>query len=265
MYLGVRLLYFIPTMARHLLTISRALLLLPLLIGLGCADLDTGPQLADQEVRNALPSQEFTNATLVHTKRADTTFVLQAPVIYRNDLISRADLFGGITITFYRDGYPGTVLTADSGAVLRDGKEMEAYGDVVVETDSGLVLYTERMRWADADHLIRSDTTVTLITEEDTLYGDGLVATEDLKQRRISNATGVSWRTAGRDSTGQKQARVDPFFEADKQAKERNGAAAPDDSTMIPDSLEATREAEPESAEPQPAPPDTASSSRSGR
>ncbi len=196
------------------------LLLLPLAILslTGCADIDTGPQLADQDVRNSLPSQEFTEATLVHTKNADTTFVLFAPVIYRYEVVSRADLFGGIKITFYRDGYPGTVLTADSGSVLRNGKEMEAFSNVIVETDSGLTLYTERLQWADADHLIRSDTTVTLITEEDTLYGDGLVATEDLKQRRLTNASGVTWRSVERDmSNGAPRASITPFFETDRK------------------------------------------------
>ena len=101
---------------------------------------------------------------------------------------------GGIKVDFYKNGMPGSYLTAEEGEVLRDGNELRANGNVVLETDSGMVIYTPRLNWTRSDGMIHSDTSVTIVTQWDTLQGTGLIASEDLNYRRILHPTGVSRR-----------------------------------------------------------------------
>ncbi len=162
----------------------------------GCADLADDVELAGREVRDSMPSQEFDNALVVHTNKGDTSFTLVAPTIYRYDKTDYAKLDGGINVKFYRDGVVSSTLTAKQGEVIRGGKELKAIGNVVVKTDSGMTIYTPVMTWTERDHKIRSDTTVTLISEQDTLYGTGLIATDDLKERTLLEPSGVTRRKA---------------------------------------------------------------------
>lgn len=180
----------------RLKTAAVRLLVLLLLLTAGCADLGDDTQLADRKVRDAMPSEEFSDAVITHTVDGDTSFVLHAPGINRYDRTDVAKLFGGIEVQFFRESKRTSTLTADSGQVLRGGRELRASGNVVVVTDSGLVILTPRLKWTEKDKRIRSDTSVTLISEQDTLYGTGLIATDDLKNRRILNPSGVTRRKA---------------------------------------------------------------------
>ncbi|MBS1262105.1 MAG: Lipopolysaccharide export system protein LptC [Calditrichaeota bacterium] len=176
--------------------ISRAALLAALLLA-GCENLETGPELAEEDVRRALPTQEFSDVTLTHSEHGRPVFELEAPRLDRYDFEDRAEFYGGILVRFYDDGTLSSRLTAERGEVRERGEELVAIGNVVVTTDTGTTILTPRLRWTRMDKLIKSDTTVTIITEYDTLYGTGLIASDDLKRRRILNPTGVSHRNAG--------------------------------------------------------------------
>jgi len=165
---------------------------------LACTDLSDSGRLADGKVRDALPTQEFENVEMVHTRKGEPVFRMQAPRLDQYGNQKRAELYGGITIDFYKEGRISSHLTADSGVVLKNGDELRGIGNVIVTTDTGTTILTPRMTWTRFDGLITSDTIVTIITEYDTLHGTGLVATDDLKKRRILQPSGVSTRGLSR-------------------------------------------------------------------
>ncbi|MCB2197809.1 LPS export ABC transporter periplasmic protein LptC [bacterium] len=219
------------------------------LLLVGCADLTDDTQLAEERVRDALPTQEFFNVEMIHTDKGEKTFLLRAPYLDQYGNQNRAELYGGIQIDFFKEGRVSSHLTSDSGVVLRNGDELRGIGNVVVTTDTGTTILTPRMKWTRLDGLITSDTIVTIITEYDTLHGTGLVATDDLKKRRILHPTGVTMRSVKREEEGEEQAPPPaPVGQAAKvdttlylQAADSTGAAMdtilaePDSTTLDPD------------------------------
>jgi LPS export ABC transporter protein LptC len=168
----------------------------------GCVEIDSEGDLAEDEVRWGLPSQEFEDVSLTHSQAGDKLFHLTAPHLDRYDRKERAFFYGGIEIYFYEDGEVSSRLTSESGEVLRDGEELVAIGNVIVTTDTGTTILTPRLRWERDTKLITNDTTVTIITDYDTLHGTGLIATDDLKMKRIINPTGISHRNSAEDGEG---------------------------------------------------------------
>ncbi|MCB2212877.1 LPS export ABC transporter periplasmic protein LptC [bacterium] len=167
----------------------------------GCVDVETGTELAEDELRFGLPSQEFEDVTLTHSNAGEKLFKMTAPHLDRYDRKDKAIFYGGIEVFFYEDGVQSSHLTADSGQVLEDGEQLVAIGNVVVTTDTGTTILTPRLRWERDSKLITNDTTVTIITDYDTLNGTGLVATDDLKMKRILNPTGISHRNSEGDGS----------------------------------------------------------------
>ncbi|GBE29873.1 lipopolysaccharide-assembly, LptC-related [bacterium BMS3Bbin04] len=168
----------------------------------GCVDIESEGELAEDELRWGLPSQEFEDVILTHSKSGEILFKLTAPHFDRYDRKDKALFYGGIEILFYEDGEVTSRLTSERGEVLHDGEELIALGNVVVETDTGTTILTPRLRWEKETKLITNDTTVTIITDYDTLYGTGLIATDDLKNKRIINPTGVSYRGVSEEGGG---------------------------------------------------------------
>lgn len=170
-----------------------------------CAKIDETQRLAEPEVRDALPTQEYTDVELVHRQNGQVRFVMRAPVLNQYEKLNKAMLSGGIEVEIYQDGQRSSRLTAERGEVLNEGNTMRAIGNVVVTTDTGTTILTPRLQWERASGLITSDTTVTIVTELDTLHGTGLEATEDLKQRRILEPTGVSLRSVREEEQERQQ------------------------------------------------------------
>ncbi|MFH0882918.1 MAG: LPS export ABC transporter periplasmic protein LptC [bacterium] len=171
------------------------------ILATGCADVSDDNRLAEAEVRDSMPTQEFENVEMAQTHDGDLQFILKAPRLDRYDKLDRAIFYGGIRIQFFEKGEESSVLTSDRGEVHAGGDELIALGNVVVTTDTGTTILTPRIKWSRKSGLITSDTVVTIITDYDTLYGTGLIATENLKQRRILQPTGVTHRTVGIEDT----------------------------------------------------------------
>jgi len=161
----------------------------------GCADVDDEARLAEAEVRDSMPTQEFDDVEMVQTKNGEIQFVLHAPRLERYDKMDRALFYGGIDVQFYEKGRVTSTLTADRGEVLDGGDDLLAIGNVVVVSDTGSTILTPRLRWSREEAEITSDTVVTIITDLDTLYGTGLIASEDLKYRKVLHPTGVTYRS----------------------------------------------------------------------
>jgi LPS export ABC transporter protein LptC len=162
---------------------------------LACQDISEEAKLAEEHIRDSMPTQEFSNVTMIQTREGVKQFILESPHLIRYDKLDKAILYGGVTITFYEDGAVNSVMTADSGEVRQGGDALTAIGNVIVTTDTGTTILTPRLDWNRDTRQIVSDTVVTIITELDTLYGTGLIASDDLKTRQILQPTGVSHRS----------------------------------------------------------------------
>lgn len=182
-------------------TLRVAIFLAALLVASGCADVENDAEIAEDTYRYSLPTQEFQHVELNHTEEGELIFELTAPHLDRYDRRDEAAIYGGIEVRFFDEGVLSSTLTSDSGVVLRGGKELRAIGRVVVSTDTTTIL-TPRLTWTRDDGMVRSDTVVTIITEYDTLRGTGLIATDDLKKRRVLNPSGISMRSEGRSAAG---------------------------------------------------------------
>jgi len=167
----------------------------------GCADVSDGDRIAEAKVRDSMPTQVFEDVQMVQTHEGDLQFILRAPRLDRYDKLDRAIFYGGIRVQFYEKGSESSLLTAERGEVHSGGDELIALGHVVVTTDTGTTILTPRLKWLRKTGEITSDTAVTIITTYDTLYGTGLIASEDLKQRRILQPTGVTHRTLAMEDT----------------------------------------------------------------
>ena len=156
-------------------------------------------EMVSEEVRDALPTQEFQDVEIIHTKSGKIAFILHAPRVDRYDRQNRAAFYGGVEVDFYEEGEPTSHMTADRGEVLGGGSALYAVGNVIIRADNGTLILTPKLRWSRDEELIRSDTIVTIITEWDTLTGTGLIASQDLKNKRILQPTGVSLRAVQYD------------------------------------------------------------------
>lgn len=185
-------------MSARFVNLSARLMLSAVLAGLlvGCADISEEERIAEAEVRDSMPTQEFDNVTMIQTRDGVTQFVLEAPRLERYDKLDQAILYGGIQITFYENNKVNSVLTAERGEIKDGGNALRAMGNVVVTTDTGTTILTPRMEWSRETREIVSDTIVTIITDQDTIRGTGLIASDDLKSRQVIEPTGISYRTA---------------------------------------------------------------------
>jgi LPS export ABC transporter protein LptC len=167
----------------------------------GCADLGEKTEMVGDDVRDSFPTQEFKNIEMLHTKEGELSFKMTSPFLDRYDKDDRAVVYGGVDIKFYKDGEVTSHLTADSGEVYKGGTELRAIGNVIVVSDTGTTILTPELYWNEKEGKIRSDTTVTIYTEMDTLYGTGLIATEDLKERKVLHPTGITFRSIQPEDT----------------------------------------------------------------
>jgi LPS export ABC transporter protein LptC len=80
-----------------------------------------------------------------------------------------------IRMTFYDQGELGDVtLTARSGEMKVDTREVEVRGDVVVKSPRGYVFYTEYLRYREADKIIRTEHPVRFVSENIEVAGKGM-------------------------------------------------------------------------------------------
>ncbi len=171
----------------------------------GCADLSDRVEMVGDDVRDSFPKQEFVEIEMLHTKEGELSFRMTAPFLDRYEKNDRSVVYGGVDIKFYKDDEVTSHLTADSGEVYKGGSELRAIGNVIVVSDTGTTILTPELYWNEREGKIRSDTTVTIYTEMDTLYGTGLIATEDLKERKILHPTGITFRSIQTEDTTQTQ------------------------------------------------------------
>lgn len=171
--------------------IALGILLISIILA-GCSR--ESAQQAVELTSGRMPDQELWDAKVVFTENERITSILQAEyiAIYEAEGLTIADTAVKLDV-FDKDGNHQSLLTADSGVVIRE-RVLQALGNVVVVSDSGVTVNTERMYWDRIRRTVRSDTFVMLTTETDTLFGDSLLSDEALENWQVFNPRGKTIR-----------------------------------------------------------------------
>lgn len=158
-----------------------------------CTQISAPP--AGEPTPGELPEQELFHSTIHFYQDDRLSGTLQAGRIRKYVKRSTVLLDSGVVMEFYDEqGRRTTVLTSDSGRADEMRRDMIATGHVVAHSDSGQTLETEQLRWENRTRKIISDTNVKLTTQTDTIYGEGFVSDEHLKNWQIMHPTGKTFR-----------------------------------------------------------------------
>jgi LPS export ABC transporter protein LptC len=158
----------------------------------GCTKIS---QPSDEAAKSNLPQQELYDASIRFYQDDKLTSVLQAGRIRKFEKQSVILLDSGVVIEFYNlEGQHTSTLWADSGRTDEIRKDMVAEGHVIAKADSGQMLETSRLRWDNKTRQIRSDVPVKLSSPTDTTYGSSFVSDEHLKNYRIEQISGKTFR-----------------------------------------------------------------------
>jgi LPS export ABC transporter protein LptC len=118
--------------------------------------------LALQEIRYTETSDGLRRWTLVAESAAHSV----------SEGVSRIE---NIQMTFYDpQGAEEVSLSARSGSLQADSREVEAQGDVVVKSSRGFALYTEQLTYREADRMIRTAAPVRMVSDQMELTGKGM-------------------------------------------------------------------------------------------
>ena len=170
--------------------------LLGMLIGsalAGCTRIESSsPAATDKTDR---PQQELYGSTITFYQDDRLNAVLQAGRIRKFEKQSVVLLDSGVIMDFFNaEGRHTSKLWADSGRTDETRKDMVAMGRVIARSDSGQMLETTELRWDNRTRQIRSDVRVKLSTPTDTIYGIRFESDEYLRNWRIEQPYGKTFR-----------------------------------------------------------------------
>jgi LPS export ABC transporter protein LptC len=158
----------------------------------GCTRMETSSSGADKSER---PQQELYGSTITFYQDDRLSAILQAGRIRKFEKQSVVLLDSGVVMDFFNEeGRHTSKLWADSGRTDEVRKDMVAMGHVIARSDSGQTLETSELRWDNRTRKIRSDTTVKLSTPTDTLYGIRFESDEYLRNWRLQQPYGKTFR-----------------------------------------------------------------------
>lgn len=153
------------------------------------------------------PDQEGWNSRITVTSNGRVAAVLQYSHMEKYSKRREVKFDGGIVVDFYNtEGQHASNLVAKRGLLHEETNDVEALGNVVAVSDSGITLLTERLRWDNARQKIVSNDFVTIIkADNDTLYGQGFQADQNLRNLSILKPSGVTQKKI--DLTGEREGR----------------------------------------------------------
>lgn len=169
----------------------------------GCTKIESSSQT--ESTKTERPQQELYDATITFYQDDRLNATLQAGRIRKFERQSVILLDSGVVMDFYNaEGRHTSKLWADSGRTDEVRKDMVAMGNVIARSDSGETLESTQLRWDNKTRQIRSEVPVKLSTPTDTIYGDNFVSDENLRNWRIEQPYGKTfrdWERRTRDST----------------------------------------------------------------
>lgn len=133
-----------------------------------------------------LPDQESWNSTTTFSDSGRVRAILQSGHIRMYEGRQETLIDSGLVVDFYgRNGEHTSTLTADSGRVNDETKDLEAFHNVVFRSDSGTVVETEYIFWENFKKKVRGDRFVTITSPTERLQGYGFEADQDLRNYTV--------------------------------------------------------------------------------
>jgi len=129
------------------------------------------------------PSQTIQGFKLTETQAGLRVWVLVAEQANTFNDQHLVEMFK-LKIDFYRktgDSISAN-LTADSGKINTDSRNMETRRNVVLTTKDGMKLLTDYLDWSNQDRRFTTESKVRLEKDGDWLEGEGMSASPDLKE-----------------------------------------------------------------------------------
>jgi LPS export ABC transporter protein LptC len=151
----------------------------------GCNPSEETPTAMEKPSR--APNEGMKGVRIQNFKIGDTRWVLTADsaAVFREK--KRVEALP-VQVDFFEEERHVSVLTADLGILLQATDDLEARGNVKVVTDEGTVLTTEILFWDHQKSLIHTEEFVRIEKEGDVLTGVGMEADPGLDRIDIKNA-----------------------------------------------------------------------------
>lgn len=142
------------------------------------------------EIDSSGPERVSTNAVYFFSDSGEVKNRLKASTVemYSGDS-SYTRITNGLELTFFNQE-ENSVLTANEGLVFQDKGLMEVYDDVVFTNAKGEKLNTEKLIWDQDSNKVYTDQFVKITRAGNTIYGNGLVANQDMSWYKITKVTG---------------------------------------------------------------------------
>ncbi len=173
----------------HTSTMSMKKLFFAILILIVCAACGSKENTQPQEYTG--PLQEAENVELLYTENTRIKVKMRAPLLYEFKNGDR-EFPKGINLEFYDEvGKLTSTMKANHAYYFKADDKWRAQGDVeVINQEKNEQLNTEELFWFPTKENISSDKFVTIRRQKEIMYGEGLVAKQDMSSYEIADPHG---------------------------------------------------------------------------
>ena len=149
-------------------------------------------QVRAVDIDNSGPERVTYNAVYFYSDSGQVRNRLKATKVemYRGDS-SLTKISEGLEMTIFgADGGNNSVLTANNGIIHQKVGTMEVFNDVEFINAKGEKLSTERLIWEQDSDRVYTDQFVRITRGRDTIYGNGMVAAQDMSWYKLTGVIG---------------------------------------------------------------------------
>lgn len=173
-------------MYRRLLSV----LLVTGLAFLGCEE-KIKPSVLPGIDSQSLPQQESWKSKIVLSDSGRVKAIIFATYVRVFQSPAETHLLDGMKVHFYDEkGNESSVLTAQSGKVDENTKNLEATGNVVVVSSDSTTLRTEKLFWDNKRQVVHTTEFVRINSPKERLQGYGFESDQHLQRYRIFKVSG---------------------------------------------------------------------------
>lgn len=138
-----------------------------------------------------LPQQESWNSKIVLSDSGNVKAIIRAGYVRVYQSPAETHLSEGIVVHFYdTEGKESSVLTAETGKVNDNTKNLEASGNVLVVATDSTQLRTQKLYWDNRKQLIHTPEFVRINSPKERLQGFGFESDQQLRQYKIFRVSG---------------------------------------------------------------------------
>ncbi len=162
--------------------------------------------------KKAAQTEKVYHVTIKYKKNGLLRAKVKAPKMIRH--ITKepyTEMPEGLKLLFYNpDLSVKSTLTANYGVNYQNDKEMLVRDDVQVINKKGEKLNAEELIWDEKREEIYTDKFVKITTKDEIIYGEGLVANQDLTNYKIKDIKGTINMDKAASDTAQKSPTAGP-------------------------------------------------------